>query len=274
MRNEIASCHGAPTMIQNVDPGAGAPSDLTPPTKSGCWLYSLLGVGAVVLLIGLLLPVTRTGMGGRAARRAQCSNNLKQIMLAMHTYADTYGAFPPAYTVDADGRPLHSWRTLLLPYLEGAVVYRKLDLSKPWDDPVNATLLDEFAAKNSPASLHCPSNHVSPGKTTYLAIVTPNSCLRPGEGRPLADLKDGQSNTVVIIEVPADKAVPWMAPLDADEALMLSIGPEPKSGSPHPSGFMAALCDGSARLLRYELSAEERRALITIDAGDKIKPFD
>jgi hypothetical protein len=192
----------------------------------------------------------------------------------MHTYADTYGAFPPAYTVDADGKPLHSWRTLLLPYCEGAEVYQKLDLSKPWDDPVNAELFKKFAAKIGPMAFHCPSIDIPPGKTTYLAIVTPNSCLRPSEGRPLADIKDGLSNTVVVIEVPADKAVPWMAPVDADEALMLSIGSDPNLQSPHPSGFMAALCDGSARLVRNERSAEDRRALISIDAGDKFIPFD
>ena len=50
----------------------------------------------------------------------------------------TYKALPPAYTVDADGRPLHSWRTLILPYLEQEPLYQTIDLSKPWNDPANA----------------------------------------------------------------------------------------------------------------------------------------
>jgi len=192
-------------------------------------------------------------------------------MLAMHTYADTFGAFPPAYTVDANGKPLHSWRTLLLPYCEGAEVFKKLDLSKPWDDPVNAELFEQFTKQTGPAAFRCPSNDIPRGMTAYLAIVTPNSCLRPGEGRRLEDIKDDTSNTVVVIEVPADKAVRWMEPVDADEALMLSIGADRDSRSPHPSGFMVGFCDGSVRLLRNELSAEDRRALITIDARDKVE---
>ena len=45
-----------------------------------------------------------------------CVNNLKQIALALHNYEEVYKVLPPAYTVDAQGRPLHSWRTLILPY--------------------------------------------------------------------------------------------------------------------------------------------------------------
>ena len=67
----------------------------------------------------------------------QCANNLKQIALALRNYESVYHALPPAYTVDAEGKPLHSWRTLILPYLEQQALYDKIDLSKPWDDPAN-----------------------------------------------------------------------------------------------------------------------------------------
>jgi prepilin-type processing-associated H-X9-DG protein len=259
-------------MIQNLDTGVGSPTDAPSPKKSGCWLYAIVGVGGVVLLIGLLLPATRSTR--EPARNAQCKNNLKQIMLAMHTYADHFGEFPPAYTVDADGKPLHSWRTLLLPWLEGAAFFPKLDLSKPWDDPVNAELFAQFIERGNPAAFSCPSADFPRGQTTYLAIVTPNSCLRPGKGRPLSDVKDGQSTTLIVIEVPDAHAVPWMAPVDADEKLVLSINSDRESRSPHPIGFNAAFCDGSVKFLLNDLSAADRRALISIDAGDKVKESD
>src|SRR4029077_3708459 len=115
----------------------------------------------------LLLPAFRSAQPG--ARRAQCTNNLKQIALALHNYAQIYEALPPAHTVDANGRPLHSWRTLILPYLEQGPLYQTIDLSKPWDDPANAkaneTLVPVF---------RCLESVGAQNKTTYLAIVAPN----------------------------------------------------------------------------------------------------
>ena len=61
------------------------------------------------LLIALFLPAVRNTRP--TTQRIQCANNLKQISLAMHNYLDVNESFPPAYTVDAEGRPLHSWRT-------------------------------------------------------------------------------------------------------------------------------------------------------------------
>src|SRR5690242_8873949 len=68
-------------------------------------------VACLAILILFLLPATRSVRP--AARRSQCVNNMKQIMLALINYEQSYEALPPAYTVDAKGRPLHSWRTLI-----------------------------------------------------------------------------------------------------------------------------------------------------------------
>ena len=92
-------------------------------------------LACIGILVGLLLPAVQAAR--EAARRMQCSNNMKQIALAMHNYEAVYKAFPPAYTTDANGQPLHSWRTLLLPYMEQQALYSQIDLNKPWDDPVN-----------------------------------------------------------------------------------------------------------------------------------------
>jgi len=175
----------------------------------------LLALGIIGLAICFLLPAVRTARP--AAYRNHCVNNLKQIALALKSYSDTYHALPPTYTVDADGKPLHSWRTLILPYLEQPRLYESIDLTKAWDDPANAEAL-----KARPFVFQCPSAIDQENHTTYLAVLTPSSCFRPTEPRTLSDITDGTRETMMLIEVDSDHAVPWMAPMDADEALYAS----------------------------------------------------
>ncbi|MBI3860570.1 MAG: DUF1559 domain-containing protein [Planctomycetia bacterium] len=236
-----------------------------PPTKApvGCFtIVAVMGIGAV--LVALLLPSVHRGR--EPARRSQCKNNLRQIGIALHNYAERYGALPPAYTVDADGKPLHSWRTLILPFLDQEPLYNSIDLSKPWDDPANAEALGTPVPP-----YHCPSDTSARNHTTYLASVGPNACLRLTEPRPLSEIKDGTSNTLMVIEVPADLSVPWMSPHDADESLVISLKPESKLH--HAGGMHAALCDGSVRFISEKTSDAIRRALITVAGGENVDAF-
>jgi len=231
-------------------------------TLKGC--LTMLGVvfAAGFLLVLFFPPV---GRGREAARRSQCKNNLKQIALALHNYHDKYSAFPPAYTVDADGKPLHSWRTLILPYLEETPLYNSIDLTRPWDDPVN-----EQALKTKVAVYACPSTRDA-FRTVYLANASQSGCFRPGMSRKISEITDGMSNTILILEVPEKLAVPWMSPQDADEALFMAITAD--SGLQHMGGVHAALSDGAIRFISANLPIATRRALLTIEAGEKIGDF-
>ncbi len=99
-------------------------------------LWSLTELALVVLclmclLTCLLLPAVQSA--GRVARRAVCQNNLKQIALALLYYHQTNGCFPPAYLADKNGKPMHSWRVLILPYLEQNSLYEQYRFDEPWD---------------------------------------------------------------------------------------------------------------------------------------------
>lgn len=219
----------------------------------------LVVVGIIAILIGLMLPAVRTS--GEASRRSHCTNNLKQIALALHNYESEHGELPPAYTVDEDGKPLHSWRTLILPYLEQQALYDRIDLSKPWDDPANK------AAFETEISLYrCPSAGFPRGHTTYLAVVAPGGCLRPGEPRALEEISDDRGATLMVVEVDSMQAVHWMSPKDASEELILSLGKAAKP--PHPGGAQAACVDGSVRFLAADTKEEVLRALISIAGRD------
>ena len=89
-------------------------------------------------MIALLLPAVQSAR--EAARRAQCSNNLKQIGLAFHNYHDSYGCLPPAYIPDGNGQPMHSWRVLILPFVEQSPLYDQYDFDEPWNGPNNSKL--------------------------------------------------------------------------------------------------------------------------------------
>ena len=180
----------------------------------------------------------------------------------MQQYAETHHALPPAYTTDADGKPLHSWRTLILPFLEEQQLYKSIDLTRPWDDPVNAKACNTIVDAYRCPSVDCPENH-----TTYLAVLTPSSCFRPTKPRSLSEITDGAPETLMVIEVDSEHAVPWMSPVDADEKVVMGIGPESKLA--HVGGVQAAFVDGSVRFLDADMSAAERRALISIAGNDK-----
>jgi type II secretory pathway pseudopilin PulG len=219
----------------------------------------LAALGIIAVLIALLLPATRSA--GPAARRVQCVNNLKQIALALHNYEQAHKALPPAYTVDAKGRPLHSWRTLILPYLEQEPLYRTIDLSKPWNDPANAKALEM-----SHPVFRCPEAVGPRNTTTYLAIAAPNGCFIPEESRRLAEITDSYESTLMVIEAGEENVVPWMAPVDADESLVMSLGPTTKLH--HTGGTNACSVDGSVRFLKANTPAKVRRALMSISGND------
>ena len=237
-----------------------------PRPRRGLRIGDLLAIVAIVaLLIALLLPATRSsGYAARhAARRSQCVNNMKQISLALWNYEREYKALPPAYTVDAHGRPLHSWRTLILPYLEQESLYKSIDLSKPWNDPVNAKAL-----KTPVPIFRCPESYGPENATTYLAISSPDSCFMPGKPRRLDEITDDHGSTLMLIDAGEENAVPWMAPMDADEALVLRLGP--KTRLHHEGGMNVGLVDGSVRFVKATTSAEVRCAIMSISGGEHV----
>jgi len=122
-------------------------------------LIELLVVIAVMgILISLLLPAVQSAR--ESARRTQCSNNLKQLGVALHNYHDALKSFPAGYAAYAtsdgsgpadvridpltwDAGPGWGWGSMLLPYLEEGSLGGLLDTRKPIWDPVHAELVAE-----------------------------------------------------------------------------------------------------------------------------------
>jgi hypothetical protein len=210
------------------------------------------------VLIALMLPAVQSAR--EAARRVQCTNNEKQIALAMHNFHDASGKFPAA-SIAKDGKPLLSWRVAILPYLEGNDLYEQFHLDEPWDSPHNKTLIEKM-----PAVYACPSGTMEKGLTPYQVIVGERAGFRLTEPRGLAEITDGTSNTLLVVE--SKEGVPWTKPDD------LEFDPEgelPSLGSNHPGGFNAALMDGSVRFIRTTIKPALLKALITPQGGEVIR---
>jgi prepilin-type processing-associated H-X9-DG protein len=227
------------------------------------WKNKLLGIlaaaGGILLLGALLLPAKR---GAReTARSNTCRNNLRNVAIALNYYSDIHGALPPAYTVDADGRPLHSWRTLILPYLEQQSLYDQIDLSKPWDDPANKAAFETGVEVYS-----CPSGSLPLGSTTFLANVAPDGCFLPTEPRKLTEITDSHAMTLMVIEVDVAQAVHWMSPMDADETVIAKLSAP--ALMPHGHGINAAAVDGHVFPLSADAGSAQFRALISANGND------
>jgi hypothetical protein len=234
----------------------------------------IFGVAVVfaLFLIGLMMPMV--SRAGPAAYRSTCSNNLRQLALALHGYHDRYGQFPPPYIADANGQPMHSWRVLVLPYMEHQAVYDLYDFSEAWNGPKNRLLatriFDTFA---------CPSA-AAPGATNYFYVAGPGRPGHEGEGLTMGEIADDHGETILLVESDT-LAVNWMEPRDLtlDEALRgVNVRPGPSIGSPHyveerPGrryyGANVAMVDGSIRFLPERVDSDALRALLTIDGGEE-----
>lgn len=237
----------------------------------GCsWLTWLAVAGVVgLIVVGLVTPMWRPGVAP-VARRGACANNLRAIALAMLAYEQEHGTLPPAFARDADGRPLHSWRTLILPFLEQRELYDSIDLTKPWDDPANAA-----ARERMPSVYRCPGSTSPDGHTTYMVVVSPHGCFRVDGSVSVAEVRQ-PSKTLLVAEFPTRRAVPWMAPEDADEEMFLAEGP--KNLTDHPRGAANwVFADGYSVTFfptdTNECGPEWRRSLIRID-DRKIDPVE
>lgn len=223
-------------------------------------LAGILGMTLVCggVLVGLMLPAVQAAR--EAARRMSCSNNLKQLALAIHNYESEYKQLPPAYTVDSEGNRLHSWRTLLLPYLEQQALYSRIDLSKPWDDPANAFLKD----MDNPM-YRCPSSPIASGMTLYQVIDDPSSAFPGSSTQTFRNIKDGTSNTVFVFETDETNAVHWAEPQDQSLSNYLST-----SRGPHAAGRNVAMGDGSVRFLPNNTDPIVLRGIATCGGGEVV----
>jgi prepilin-type N-terminal cleavage/methylation domain-containing protein/prepilin-type processing-associated H-X9-DG protein len=259
-------------------------------SRFGFTLVELLVVIAIIaILIGLLLPAVQRVR--EAASATRCKNHLHQIGLALHAFLADRGTFPPG---GIEWRPPGhtterqlAWSAFILPYLEQAALFRRLDLNAPFDGPQNAP-----AAATVLAVYLCPSDR----RESYLVdgrgacdyggiygerIMSPN---QPPKGAMIydmafrvGDISDGTSTTLIVGEDTHFPDMQWINGGNLfDQAFAINQAPafENDLHSDHPGGVNVLFADGSARFLRETLDLRILAAICTRAGGEPVGTID
>ncbi|TWU00756.1 hypothetical protein Pla52n_41250 [Stieleria varia] len=270
-KGQCATCGGDITVPYFTDAGAvqaSATRSATAKRNKSTGLFVAAGL-AVVILACIVFAAIRYGGQTVAALtenrlRSASMKNLQEIATALNAYADEFGTYPPAYTTSANGTPLHSWRVLILPYLDEVELYDQFDLSKPWSDEANMSVAYQMPGVYE----HPDTNAVGYSMVPAYYYLTGPGTLFP-KGKPLGpeDVKDNGSQTILVIEGrPTISSGMWTEPVDMDYGKMQglvggAVGIEP--GGWIPGGVAMATVDGRAHFLPIGTPASTFNALVT-----------
>jgi prepilin-type N-terminal cleavage/methylation domain-containing protein len=259
--------------------------------SSGFTLVELL---VVMSIIGVLLSLTLNGVQSarESARRVQCSNNLKQQALALHSFHTTFDKLPLGN--DRENSRNQAWSSAILTQLEQTAIAGQYDRKVAWNDPARNAAL----AKTIIPTYRCPSSVIDyPGDTDYAGIngsllADFNSVQSHGLNNgvlittsamrkhpvSLTEVFDGTSHTMFIGEASdRDEA---NSGLWADGANVMShdnggINVKGNDGifSRHPGGAFVALTDGSIRFLSDSTPKEIVGAICSRDGREDLNEY-
>ena len=225
------------------------------------------------IMTAALLPAISAAR--EAASRAESTNNMRQIGIALHNFHDTYGGLPAAYNTDEDGKPLLSWRVHILPFVEQQQLYQQFHFDEPWSSEHNRKLI-----RMIPPVFTAPGSSADPGKTNYLGIRGKSGVMVPPKdkdhglkhptGVRFQDITDGTSNTIAVVEASDELAVIWTKPDDCE--------PDPQNPVKGLVGirrgiFQALFCDASVRAITEDIDLKTLRLLLSKDDGQPVGGF-
>ena len=228
-------------------------------------------VAVVMLIVGTLTTtyyiIALYSIG--AAERSQCHGRIFEITDALARYQREFGHFPPPVTYDESGRPMHSWRIILVRFWcpEKCSGY---DFREPWNGPNNRKL-----ALKIPEVFQCPSSSGSGGQTNYLLITGSGAFFSSSQATPsVSDITDLHESTILLVES-SDSGINWLEPRDLEVSTMafdLKHDDRPGISSRHREGPAVAFADfKTCRLRADRINEAVLHDLISSTGGDRIK---
>ena len=193
-------------------------------------------------------------------------NRFKNATLAMQNYYDTRRSYPVSGTsvFDSNGYPYLSWRVYLLPFLGYSTLYSKFHLNEPWDSPNNLPLLDEMPSVYR--TVGDPWDSVTTRIVEFTGPGAPFLNKPSGSQTPVtqAQITDGMSRTVQLVEAGSGGAVPWTKPSDV---AFYPNNPFSPLGDIGPN-FIAAFFDAHTEIQLSSESINLLKAYITYNGGE------
>ncbi len=269
---ECVTCGGA-IQLPHFAIGSTELPPVKKDTKTAGWVIA--AVVSVILLGCLLFAMVRVGgqaMNQLTSNRDRTSSirNLERIAEALNAYAADHGTYPPSATRDASSK-LHSWRVLILPYLNEEDLYNKFDLDLAWDHP-----------QNMQAAYEIPSAYQHPDSGTNSAffesgyyLITGQGTLIPNTG-PLGpdQVVDDPAQTILVTEgSPLVPSGMWTEPIDLDFANIqgkLGTNPGVEPGGQLEDGVAFATVDGRGHFVPNTIEPTVFRSLVTPRGGERL----
>jgi prepilin-type N-terminal cleavage/methylation domain-containing protein/prepilin-type processing-associated H-X9-DG protein len=265
----------------------------------GFTLIELLVVIAIIaVLIALLLPAVQAAR--EAARRTQCTSNLKQIGLALHGYHDVHNTFPAGGWIALFNQPKTAnmnmgWSAVVLPWLEQRVVFDGLNLSFPYGNAVNSThghtVLAIYLCPSQPRKSdwgRTATDQFDYADCDYGGMYGPRGLISPSDrndpprgpmifNQPISivQITDGTSSTIFVGEDPEAQNAMWISGQNIfDQAFAVNARPPFENGeeltSQHPGGVNTLFADGSVHFLKNSTAPQPLSALCSRALGEVI----
>jgi hypothetical protein len=236
-------------------------------------LYALVGLGLLPFALWCgVLGLLFSGVIGMRPSYETCEGRIGYLVLALHRYSLDHGDFPPPFVADSNGKPMHSWRVLILPYLGENALYQSYNMNEPWDGPNNSKL-----GLKVPELLRCPSDRdLGDGETRYFYVLRPQPDSPQGRGA-------NAYRKVTLIES-GTAGINWLEPRDlsVEEVVRARTGRASQRDRPlhdgggdgyferSPPAFHAALDDSTALAIRWDIDDESLRSLLASNGAQEL----
>ena len=234
------------------------------------WMPAIVGSGVVVtimMVLGVVFalswPSIRTGM--RRVAQGNDIKNMKTIASALNAYSDRYGTYPTPVVVDSNGAPLYSWRVLILPFMGYEDLYKRFELSQPWNSATNQNLLREmpveFASPNSPDA-------IGTNETNYVLITGPGTLFTAAG--PMSRSKV-EKNTLLVVETTNSTAWSEAGDIDVNRGLRVGNKSMVEIGGLHQESFTAVTADEEGMRIPLNVPQAVLDALVTPNGGENVQ---